>query len=55
MLQGMLTSNQNQMNEFEELHDIQSEQLKLNLTKGTKYFIKELIAIVGKVRVLLYV
>ena len=46
-------SNQNQMNEFEELYDIQSEQLKLNLTKGTKYFTKEMIAIVGDVQVLL--
>ena len=55
MLQGMPTSNQNQMNGFEELYDIQSEQLKLNLTKRTKYFTKEMIVIVGEVWVLLYV
>ena len=55
MLQGMLMSNHNQMNEFEMLYDIQSGQLKLNLTKGTKYFIKEMIAIIGEVQVLLLV
>ena len=53
MLQGMPTSNQNQMNKFEELYDIQPEQLKLNLMKGTKYFIKEMTAIIGEVQVLL--
>ena len=46
-------SDQNQMNEFEELYEIQSEQLKLVLTKVTKYFTKEMIAIIGEVQALL--
>ena len=46
-------SNQNQVNEFEELYEIQSEQLKLIFTNGTKYFTKEMVAIVGEVQVLL--